>query len=151
VVTDLELAVGHHLLVFALVALMAAEFALIRPGLAGRALLQVARLDGAYGASATLIVVVGIARVAFGIKGADYYLGNPWFWGKMVAFALIAVLSIVPTVALLKWRRALNGNPGFVPASDAVRRVRSFVAAQLALLPVVLVCAAAMARFGALL
>jgi putative membrane protein len=147
--TDLVLAIGHHFLVFTLVAFMALEFALIRPGFAGGALMRAARLDAAYGACAALVVAVGIARVVFGAKGADYYLSNPWFWGKMVAFAAIGGLSIIPTLSLLAWRRAGKADPTFTPDADRVRRVRFFIAAQLALLPIVLICAAAMARYGA--
>jgi putative membrane protein len=148
-VTDIALAIGHHFLVFTLVAIMAMEFALVRLGLAGGALMRVARLDAAYGACAALIVAVGIARVAFDTKGADYYLSNSWFWGKMVSFAAIGGLSAVPTLSLLAWRRASRADPAFTPDADRVRRVRFFIAAQLALLPIVLLCAAAMARYGA--
>jgi putative membrane protein len=147
-VTDLELAIGHHVLVFALVAIMAVEFALVRPGLSGAMLLRMARLDALYGASAGLIVAIGIARIIFGVKGADFYLSNPWFWGKMIAFVAIASLSAIPTASFMKWRRATKADPGFAPAPEIVRRVRSFIAAQLALVPIVLICAAAMARFG---
>jgi putative membrane protein len=73
------LAIGHHFLVFTLVAFMAVEFALIRPDPAGGALMRVARLDAAYGACAALVVAIGIARVVFGAKGADYHLASPWF------------------------------------------------------------------------
>jgi putative membrane protein len=146
---DLVLAIGHHFLVFTLVAFMALEFALIRPGFAGGTLIRAARLDAAYGACAALVVAVGIARVVFGAKGADYYLSNPWFWGKMVAFAAIGGLSIIPTLSLLAWRRTGKADPTFTPDADRVRRVRFFIAAQLALLPIVLICAAAMARYGA--
>jgi putative membrane protein len=50
---------------------------------------------------------------------------------------------------LLAWRRAGKADPTFTPDADRVRRVRFFIAAQLALLPIVLICAAAMARYGA--
>lgn len=44
---DLLLAIGHHLSVFTLVGLLAAEFALLRPGLGGRRIGQLARIDAA--------------------------------------------------------------------------------------------------------
>ena len=106
-------------------------------------------MDAAYGALAVLIVGIGIARVVFGAKGADFYLSNPWFWGKMIAFAAIGGLSIVPTLSFLAWRRASRADPAFALPADRVRRVRQFIVAQLALLPLVLFCAAAMARYGA--
>ena len=42
---DLILASSHHLVVFLLVAIFAAEFALLRPGLAGNRIGQLARID----------------------------------------------------------------------------------------------------------
>jgi putative membrane protein len=147
--TDLVLAIFHHLLVFSLVGIIAAEFALIRPGLAGPALRRVAKLDAAYGLCALAIVVIGIARVRYSIKGAEFYQTNPWFWAKMIAFAGIGVISIVPTIALIRWRRATRAEPGFAPAAERVDRLRPYLLAELALVPVVLICAAAMARYGA--
>ena len=46
---DLILASAHHVAVFTLVGLFAAEFAMLRPGLAGPRIGQLARIDGAYG------------------------------------------------------------------------------------------------------
>jgi len=50
---NLILACAHHLAVFMLVAVFAAEFALLRPGLGGARLRQLARIDAAYGGIAT--------------------------------------------------------------------------------------------------
>lgn len=146
--TDLGFAVGHHLAVFTLVAIIAAEFALIRPGLSGAGLHRAAKLDAAYGICAVIVIAVGVARLIFGIKGADFYLSNPWFWAKMAAFAAIGVLSIMPTIALIKWRRMLKIEPRFAPTVEAIARLRSVIFAELVLVPIVLVCAAATARYG---
>ena len=67
---DLILAIGHHLAVFLLVAIFAAEFALLRPGLAGARVGQLARIDAAYGGVAALVIVVGVLRVIFGARCA---------------------------------------------------------------------------------
>ena len=67
--TDLLLAIAHHLLVFALVAVLAAETVLVRPGLKGRALARLGGLDRFYGMAAGLIIIVGFSRVFFGLKG----------------------------------------------------------------------------------
>jgi putative membrane protein len=144
----LVLAIGHHLLIFSLIVILAMEYALIKTGLRGEALLRVAALDAMYGVAAVLVVAVGIGRVLYEPKGASFYLENPWFWGKVVAFVLIGLISIAPTVFLLKWRRATQADSTFVPSADKVERVRGYVAMELGLLVVVLVCAAAMARRG---
>jgi putative membrane protein len=144
--TDLLLAIAHHLLVFSLVGILAAELALCRPGLSGAALTRLAKVDGSYGIVASLIIVVGICRVIFGMKGAQYYLHNPWFWGKMLAIVIVALLSIFPTIAILRWRKAAGTEPGFVPSDRSVAGVRQYFIAELLFLAVVIICAATMAR-----
>ena len=59
---NLILACAHHLAVFSLVGIFAAEFALIRPGLGGARLGQLARIDAAYGAVAT-VVIAGLGLI----------------------------------------------------------------------------------------
>jgi putative membrane protein len=144
--TDLVLAVIHHLIVFTLVAILAAELALCRPGVSGGALTRLARVDGAYGACAGLVVLVGVSRVMFGLKGSHYYLHNPWFWAKMSAIVIVALLSIGPTVSILRWRATARDTPGFIPTEAAVARVKQFIIVEFAFLALVLVCAATMAR-----
>ncbi|MFN4208917.1 MAG: DUF2214 family protein, partial [Devosia sp.] len=52
--SDLILAIAHHLAVFALVAVYAAEFALLRPGVSGTQIRQLGRIDAAYGGLAAV-------------------------------------------------------------------------------------------------
>lgn len=76
---DLIVTVVHHLAVFTVVGIVAAEFALLRPGLSAAPLLRLAKIDQAYGEAARLVVLAGVARVMFGRTEATYYLTNPIF------------------------------------------------------------------------
>ena len=80
--TDLILAILHHLLAFALLAILVAEMVIVRPGLAGADLSKLKILDRWYGISAGLILIIGALRVAYGIKGPDFYLPNPGLLGE---------------------------------------------------------------------
>lgn len=144
---DLILAVAHHLAIVTLIVLLAMEFALLRPGLAGDGLRRLARIDAAYGASAGIVIAIGVCRVIFGLKGPEFYLHNPWFWAKMASFAAIGLLSVPPTMALLKWRRAYRADPAFVAPDAGIARLRRFVHAEVALLALVVIFAATMARY----
>ena len=146
---DLILAILHHLVIVTLIVLLAIEFTLLRPGLSLSDLRRVANVDAAYGAVAGLVIVVGICRVIWGAKGPDFYLSNPWFWAKMASFVLIGLLSIPPTLALLKWRRVLRRDATFHPLDEEIVRLRRFVHAEVGLLALVVAFAAAMARYGA--
>lgn len=143
---DLVLAILHHFLVFGLAAILGAETILINQELAGRNLQRLARMDGLYGAAAGLVLVVGICRVLFGLKGWEFYVANHAFWGKMVCFALVALLSIIPTRHFLKWRSRAAGDADFrVPDSEA-RSMRVYLRAEGVFFLAILVFAAAMAR-----
>src|ERR1700742_568449 len=118
--TDMILAILHHLAIVTLIVLLAFEFALLRPGITPDSLRRVANVDAGYGAAAGLVVVIGVSRVIWGAKGADFYLSNPWFWAKMASFLSIGLLSIPPTIEVLKWRRASRVNEMFVAPADRV-------------------------------
>src|SRR3990172_5678297 len=108
--TDLMLAIGHHLLMFAIVVVLVAEMMLVRPEMTAAQVVRVGRLDIAYGAIAGLILVVGFGRVFFGLRGWEFYLTNPYFWAKIVAFAVVAGLSAPPTMRIIGWRTATRAN-----------------------------------------
>lgn len=138
---DAALASLHHLAAFSLVGLLMAEWALLRGAPSAEVVKRIARIDLAYGIAAGLLIVVGVGRVMHGAKGAAFYLGNPFFWAKMGLFAAVGVLSIVPTLRYIKWRKQPEG-----PTAQAWAAMRRFVIVQLHLLAGVMICAALMAR-----
>jgi putative membrane protein len=146
---DLILAILHHLAIVTLIVLLAFEFALLKPGMTASDLRRLTRVDAGYGAAAGLVIAIGVCRVIWGAKGADFYLSNPWFWAKMASFAAIGLLSIPPTLALLKWRKTLKQASQFLPPDAEITPLRRFVHAEVALLALVVAFAAAMARYGA--
>ena len=106
--TDLLLAIAHHLLIFTLFGLLVTEMVMLKPELPRATLLRLARIDIVYGIVAGLIVVVGFSRVHFGLKGPEFYEQNPVFWAKIAAFVVVGLLSIQPTVRIIRWRRAVG-------------------------------------------
>ena len=140
---DLILASSHHLVVFLLVAIFAAEFALLRPGLAGNRIGQLARIDAAYGGVAMLVIVVGVLRVIFGASGWEYYVSNYAYWAKMAAFLVMGLLTVPPTLAIRRWLKA--GQDYVVPAEE-ISANRRFIYLQAGVLVLIPIFAAAMAR-----
>jgi putative membrane protein len=138
---DLWLAIGHHLIIFALFGVLAVEIVLVRRDISLDVVTRIARVDAWYGALAGAIIVVGFSRAIFAAKGWAYYSHNGFFWAKMATFALVAILSVPPTIQYLKWRRA-----GDAPSGPAVGRVQRFLYAELVLFAFLPIFAAAMAR-----
>ncbi|MBA8905153.1 MULTISPECIES: DUF2214 family protein [Aminobacter] len=143
--TDLILTIIHHLLAFSLAGVLAAEVILVRPGLGRRNLALLGRIDAVYGGLAALLVLIGASRVYFGLKGWEFYIYNPTFWAKMVAFAAVGLLSIAPTIRIARWRGAGGGEAYVVPNAE-IARVRNFLKAEIAVFALIPIFAAAMAR-----
>jgi putative membrane protein len=98
-----------------------------------------------YGVLAALILIVGFSRAIFAAKGWDYYAHNAFFWAKIGTFVAIGLLSIPPTLALLRWRRKSTS-----PTVAEVAKMRPYLWTQVALFPLLPAFAAAMARgYGA--
>ena len=142
---DLSLAIGHHLLIFALFGVLVAELIAVRRGMDLAAVAQVSAIDLWYGILAGLIVAVGFSRAVFAAKGWTYYQHNAFFWAKLATFAVIGLLSVPPTIAYIRWRRA-----GGAPTDAQVSTARAFLWAEVVLFAPLPAFAAAMARgYGA--
>jgi putative membrane protein len=144
--TDAWLAIAHHLAVFALLAVLAIEFGILRQGLGRDAVDRLARVDGLYGAMAGAVIVAGVARVVWGAAPADFYLESTTFWLKMASFAAVALISVRPTVRFRRWRRALDADPSALPSTEDVRWARRMVHLQFAVFALIPIFAALMAR-----
>jgi putative membrane protein len=144
--TDLLLAIAHHLLFFALIAIFTAETVLMRPGLADETLRRLGRLDRAYGMVAGLVIIVGFSRVFFGLKGWEFYIYNWVFWAKIAAFVTVGAISALPTARIVRWNQALRADPGHVVPDGEIATVRTWLQAEGMVFILIPVFAAAMAR-----
>jgi putative membrane protein len=144
--TDLVLSIAHHLLVFAVAGVLAFEIGVIRSGMTDRDILRVARVDIWYGVLAAVIVVVGFLRAVFAAKGWAYYAVNFFFWAKLATFAVVGLLSIAPTLAIIRWRRAQSGHAAALPTPDDIGAIRRILFAEAMLFALIPAFAAAMAR-----
>jgi putative membrane protein len=85
---DFLLASLHHLLAFGLVAMLVTQSVLLSRTIDGATIRRLGGVDRGYGIVASLLLIVSLTRVFHGIKGADFYLHNPWFHAKFGAFLL---------------------------------------------------------------
>jgi putative membrane protein len=145
--TDLVLAIVHHLIVFGLAAVLAAELALMRPAaMSPQTVRLLGRFDAAYGVLALAILVVGFLRVKYGAKGAAFYMHNPMFWAKIAAFAAVGLISIKPTLRILAWQKLAKADAAFVPALDDVSALRRTMLLEIHVFALIPIFAAMMAR-----
>ena len=98
----------HHLAAFTLVGALTVEFVLIKDELTIHSARKLVYTDLVFGASAGIMLVVGLLRVFYFEKGASYYFHSLPFIAKLSLFALVGLLSIYPTLTFLSWREALK-------------------------------------------
>lgn len=138
----------HHLAAFTLVAALAVEFVLIKQELTVTTARKLAATDAVLGAAATILLVVGLARVFYFEKGAAYYFHSHAFLGKFSLFILVALLSILPTIEFLSWRKAVKQGQVPVVSAARLRRTRMIIHIELAAVVLILLFAAIMAKGG---
>src|SRR6201999_1236588 len=98
----------HHLAAFTVVGSLAVEVALFKPPLTVAQARRLQRADQIFGASAGVVLVVGLLRVIYFEKGAGYYFTNAFFLTKFSLFILAGLLSIYPTMLFISWGKALR-------------------------------------------
>jgi putative membrane protein len=138
----------HHLCAFTLVSAVAIEFVLIRQELTLASARRLQVTDMVLGIAAGALLFVGLVRVFFLEKGPDYYWHSHAFLTKFSLFVVIALVSIIPTMEFLSWRKAIGA--GQVPVIDAKNRklVAAVIHGELLGIVIILLCAAIMARGG---
>ena len=136
----------HHAAAFLLVAVVMVELVLMRGELTVASARTLLRMDAVYGASAVVLIIVGSIRVAYTEKGADYYFHSAPFLAKIALFIVVGLLSIVPTMQFMRWRKVLSAGQAPVLDDATRRRIRMIIHTELTLLFLIMLCAALMAR-----
>src|SRR5262249_18337333 len=70
------------------------------------------------------------------------------FMTKFSVFIAVALLSVVPTLEFLSWRKELRAGKLPSPTAEKLRFIRKIIHGELAAIIVILLCAAIMARGG---
>ena len=138
----------HHLCAFTLVSTVAIELTLIRQELTLASARKLQATDRVLGIAAGALLVIGLLRVFYFEKGPDYYFHSQAFMAKFSIFVAVGLLSIIPTLEFLSWRKLLSA--GQVPAVSAKKRrlVTAVIHGELLSIVLILLCAAIMARGG---
>ncbi len=136
----------HLVAILTAVVFLSSEAALCRSEWMNAAVVRrLARLDMIYGLAALALLLTGIARMAWGVKGLTWYVSQPLFHLKMLLFFGAALLSLRPTFTIRRWLKTLN-QQGTLPPAEAVRTTRQWIMVQAHIIPVVAVVAVFWAR-----
>jgi putative membrane protein len=138
----------HHLAALTLVSELAVEFVLIRQDLTMAIARRLPIVDVVLGVSAGFLLVIGLLRVFFFEKGAAYYFHSHAFMTKFSVFIAVALLSIIPTIEFLSWRKPVKAGELPVVSERKLRIVRNVIHGELGAVVIILLCAAIMAGGG---
>lgn len=143
-IIDALLAYLHYLALFGLFVHLSLEWMLLRRPLVTEDFAKLLRLDLAYFIAALAALLTGLLRAHFGVKGWEFYAANLLFWAKMVLFAAISVLSIIPTLRFIAWVRLAKN--GLAPPTTEIEKIRKIILIELVLLTLLPLLAVLMAR-----
>lgn len=140
------LAYLHLLAILTMVVFLTSEAALCRMQWLNAAVVErLAKVDLIYGIAAVVVLATGVARTWWGVKGTAWYWTHPLLHVKLSLFVILGVLSIFPTLAFIRWRKALRAS-GALPAEGEVRRARRFILIQAHLIALIPLAAVLLAR-----
>jgi len=136
----------HHLAAFTLVGTLIYEHTAFRKDITFAEARRLQRMDLVYGISAGVVLIFGLLRVFYFEKGAPFYAQNLFFWTKMAGFALVALLSIYPTIRFLSWNKFFAKNQVPEISDRDAARIKLILRLELVAIAVILLSAALMAR-----
>jgi putative membrane protein len=145
IVHDALLLFVHLVCIIALASLLVGELVLFRASLPADLVRRMQLIDNLYGIFAALVILSGLSLLFFSSKGVVFFTHNPVFWTKMALFVIVALLSIAPTIAYLRWNKRRQPDGSIVLGDAEFRRIRGFLVAQVCIFVFIPLCATLMA------
>ncbi|HZX68062.1 MAG TPA: DUF2214 family protein [Candidatus Elarobacter sp.] len=145
-VQDALLAYAHYISIFALASVIIAELVLLRKTMLPDLARRMRIVDRGYGIVAALVILTGVLRLNLGLKGSQFYVHNPVFWTKMALFVAVGLISIVPTIAYIRWNKRLAPDGSITLENGEFNQLRTLLWVQIILFLFIPLCAVFMAR-----
>jgi putative membrane protein len=143
------LAFFHISAILALVVFATSEAALCRAEwMNAQVVDRLVRVDRIYWIALIAVVLTGLARIFWGIKGAAWYWSNWLLHVKLTMTVIVLALSVRPTLRFRRWQAVLRSG-GTLPTQAEVTQVRKMVMISTHIVPLIPLAAVFLARgFG---
>ena len=140
------LAYAHFAAILGVVVFITSEAALCRIEWLNEAVVRrLVRVDVIYLTATFIVLLTGLARPWWGIKGTAWYWHQPLLHVKVTLFVVIVLMAIPCTLAFRRWLKQLNAK-GTLPDAADVRRVRRLVMIQAHIMLLIPLAASLLAR-----
>ena len=136
----------HHVAAFTVFACAVLSYVLLQLNFDLRVAKQLQHTDMVNGIAATLVLLIGMIRIFYSEKGADYYFHNVPFLAKLTLYGLASILSIVPTLEIFRWKKTLNQGQLPVVSDTKVGQLRAVAIGQVLCILGMMLCASLAAR-----
>jgi len=122
------------------------EHLFLKPSITKEQIKSLATVDLIYGISAILVLATGLLRWFVYGKGYDFYISTPLFHIKLTLFFVLGILSIFPTIKILKWKKSVKNNIEPDITEKSVKRLLMFIRIELLILAIIPLLAVMIAR-----
>lgn len=140
------LATLHIVAILGIVVFSSSQAALCREEWMNAAVVRrLLRLDWIYLAAAAVLILSGVARVVWGIKGWQWYVGQPLFHAKMTLIVITLLIVARPSLTIRRWVRTLDAS-GALPSRDEINRTRRAIMLHTHIMPFIAAVAVFWAR-----
>jgi putative membrane protein len=136
----------HHVAAFTVFACAVLSLVLLQFKFNLRVAKQLQYTDMVNGIAATLVLLIGMIRIFYTEKGADYYFHNVPFLAKLTLYGLASFLSIVPTFEIFRWKKTLNQGQLPVVTDTKFGQLRAVAIGQVLCILGMMLCSSLAAR-----
>lgn len=128
----------HFIGIMVLMGALISEHLILKPGITKEQIKSLAGVNLIYVIAAILVLASGLLRwLVYDPKGTDFFSANPMFHVKLTLFFVVIILSLFPTMKLLKWKKqAKQGNHLDISDKD-IKKQLMFIRLELLLLAII--------------
>ena len=127
----------HYFGIMALIGSLISEHLILKPSIKKDQIKSLATIDLIYLLSAVVVLTTGILRWFVYGKGYDFYMSTPLFHIKLTLFIIIGILSIFPTIKILKWRKQVNRGQEPDITEKGVKKLLMFIRIELLIIAII--------------
>ena len=136
----------HFIGIMVLMGSLISEHLMLKPKMTADQIRTLAVTDLIYGLSAIIVLGTGLLRWFMFGKGSDFYMSNPIFHTKLTLFVILGILSIFPTLKILKWRKQVNSGQETDVNERSVKKILMLVRIELLIVVIIPLLAVMIAR-----